>query len=169
MSDIPQFGVAGVDGGGTGAQRLGHFSLGLQQAAGDDRDAAVGAGADDFGHHTGHNFHQIGVGAAERVTNPLGTGGVHGEEPLEIICEEIAKHVRSEQHAECRIVLDRGDAIRQAILEANQKTVILITGKGNETRQKRGIEYIPCPSDVEYVKHALEQYDNQHRVKFVEG
>ena len=93
----------------------------------------------------------------------------HGEEPLEIICEEIAVHVRGEQHADCRIVLDRGDAIREAILGAEEKTVILITGKGNETRQKRGIEYIPCPSDVEYVKHALEQYDNAHRVRFVEG
>ena len=34
---------------------------------------------------------------------------------------------------------------------AQGNTVILITGKGAETRQKRGTEYIPVMSDVECV------------------
>lgn len=41
-------------------------------------------------------------------------------------------------------------------------TVILLTGKGAETRQKRGIEYIDCPSDVDYAKEYLHEYDVQH-------
>ena len=40
--------------------------------------------------------------------------------------------------------------------------MILVTGKGNETRQKYGSEYIDCPSDVEYVKKYLEIYDQTH-------
>ena len=40
--------------------------------------------------------------------------------------------------------------------------MILITGKGAETRQKRGIEYIDTPSDVEYSKAFLQEYDVRH-------
>ena len=40
--------------------------------------------------------------------------------------------------------------------------MILLTGKGAETRQKRGIEYIDCPSDVDYAKEALHEFDVQH-------
>ena len=40
--------------------------------------------------------------------------------------------------------------------------MILLTGKGAETRQKRGIEYIDCPSDVDYAKQSLHEYDVQH-------
>lgn len=34
----------------------------------------------------------------------------------------------------------------------------LITGKGNETRQKYGTIYADCRTDVEYVKEYLEEY-----------
>ncbi|HWQ79841.1 MAG TPA: UDP-N-acetylmuramoyl-L-alanyl-D-glutamate--2,6-diaminopimelate ligase [Anaerovoracaceae bacterium] len=78
-----------------------------------------------------------------------------GEEPVLTICEEIAKHV--EKH-DCSyaIIPDREEAIREAIANADDNTVILITGKGRETRQKRGTKYIDTPSDVEYVKKYLE-------------
>lgn len=52
---------------------------------------------------------------------------------------------------------DREEAIKRAINEADGDTVILITGKGRETRQKRGIEYIETPSDVEYVLRFLKE------------
>ena len=38
----------------------------------------------------------------------------------------------------------------------------LITGKGAETRQKRGTEYIDTPSDVDYVHTYLREYDVSH-------
>ena len=57
---------------------------------------------------------------------------------------------------------NRGEAIRQAILGCHQPTVLLITGKGAETRQKRGTEYIDTPSDVDYVNAFLQEYDVQH-------
>ena len=51
---------------------------------------------------------------------------------------------------------DREQAITKAIEEADGNTVVLITGKGRETRQKRGIQYIDTPSDVEIVERLLE-------------
>ena len=59
-------------------------------------------------------------------------------------------------------VPDRGEAVRQAVMGCQVPTVILLTGKGAETRQKRGIEYIDCPSDVDYAKEYLHEYDVQH-------
>ena len=35
----------------------------------------------------------------------------------------------------------------------------MITGKGNETSQKYGREYIDCKSDVEYVKDYIKEYN----------
>ncbi len=84
-----------------------------------------------------------------------------GEEDTLSICREIAGHVEG-QGCQYSIEPNRGEAIRQAILGCRQATVILITGKGAETRQKRGIEYIDCPSDVDYVHTFLQEYDVQH-------
>lgn len=78
-----------------------------------------------------------------------------GEEPVLKICEEIAEHVEK-QDCSCSIIIDREEAIKEAISSADENTVVLITGKGRETRQKRGTKYIDCPSDVEYVKKYLE-------------
>lgn len=73
------------------------------------------------------------------------------------ISKEIASYV-SEEHGEYKIIDDRGEAIKQAILE-NPNSVILITGKGNETRQKIGTQYVPCLTDTQYAQEALEEYD----------
>ena len=60
------------------------------------------------------------------------------------------------------MIEDRGAAIRKAVMETTEPTVILITGKGGETRQKYGSEYIDCPSDVAYTKKSIEEYDREH-------
>ena len=82
-----------------------------------------------------------------------------GEEDTLSICREIAAHVA----CECRIEPNRGEAIRQAVLSCGAPSVILITGKGAETRQKRGLEYIDTPSDVEYAQAFLREWDAQRR------
>lgn len=84
-----------------------------------------------------------------------------GEEDTQTICEEIAGHV-AQQNCEYSIEPNRGEAIRQAILGCSQPSVLLITGKGAETRQKRGTQYIDTPSDVDYVHSFLHEYDVQH-------
>ena len=75
------------------------------------------------------------------------------------ISKEIATHV-AEEHGKYKIIDDRGEAIKQAILE-NPNSVILITGKGNETRQKIGTQYVPCLTDTQYAQEALEEYNNK--------
>lgn len=83
-----------------------------------------------------------------------------GQEPVEEISKDIAQYVEA-QHCPFAMIEDRGEAIRTAIREAEGKTVLLVTGKGNETRQKYGNEYLDCPSDVEYVKRYLKEYDER--------
>ena len=77
-----------------------------------------------------------------------------GEEPLMKICEEIAAYVKKGS-AVCEIIPDRSRAIMTAIREADENTIVLVTGKGRETRQKRGTDYIATPSDVQLVKKYL--------------
>ena len=77
-----------------------------------------------------------------------------GEEPLAEISEEIAGYVAREK-TPYEIIPDRGEAILHAIQSAPAHSVVLITGKGRETRQKRGTEYIDTPSDVEIVERVI--------------
>ena len=84
-----------------------------------------------------------------------------GEEDTLDICREIARHVEKE-NCEYSIEPNRGEAIRQAILGCHEPSVLLITGKGAETRQKRGTQYIDTPSDVDYVHTFLQEYDVKH-------
>ena len=81
-----------------------------------------------------------------------------GEEDTLSICREIAGYV-AEQGCRYVIELNRGEAIRQAILGCQAPALLLITGKGRETRQKRGQEYVEVPSDVEYVRAFLRESD----------
>lgn len=82
-----------------------------------------------------------------------------GKEPVQQISEDIAQYVAA-QNCPYEIIEDRGAAIHKAIMECKRPTVLLITGKGNETRQKYGTIYADCKSDVQYVKMYLEEYDH---------
>ena len=77
-----------------------------------------------------------------------------GEESVTDICRQIAAWVKA-QGCPYEIAEDREEAVRRAIEDAPENTVILLTGKGRETRQKRGTAYIDCPSDVELVEKYL--------------
>ncbi len=77
-----------------------------------------------------------------------------GQEAVSDISREIASHI-AEQGGKYIIIDDRGEAIRTAIQEAPCDGIVLITGKGRETRQKRGKEYIDVPSDVDFVERFL--------------
>ena len=83
-----------------------------------------------------------------------------GEETLDI-CREIASFVEK-QSCPCKIEPNRGEAIRQAVLSCREPTVLLIAGKGDETYQKRGNEYVETPTDAEYVQSFLSEYDMIH-------
>ncbi len=81
-----------------------------------------------------------------------------GLEPFDHICEDMLQYIKP-SGCPYEIIEDRGEAIRKAVLETQEPTVLLITGKGNETRQKYGAEYLPCVSDVEITKKALAEYN----------
>lgn len=84
-----------------------------------------------------------------------------GCEPVEDISKDIAQYVEA-QNCPYVMIENRGEAIKAAMDEAEGKTILLITGKGNETRQKYGCEYLDCKSDVQYVKELLAEYDKTH-------
>ena len=67
------------------------------------------------------------------------------------ICAEIA----AGSAKPCAIVLDRGDAIEQAILGCQTPAVVLVAGKGAETIQKRKSGSEIFPGDRALVAHAL--------------
>lgn len=83
-----------------------------------------------------------------------------GYEEIRKISLEIKEHIKNPD-CEVHLIDDRGEAIREAVLNANPNSVILITGKGNETRQKIGSEYLPCLTDTDYAKEALEKISSE--------
>jgi len=95
--------------------------------------------------------HDLGLIAGHHADDVVLTEEDAGKDPLENICADIAKYVRAAGQ-EPRIIYDRREAIISAIENAPAEAVILITGKGRETRQKRGVEYIEVASDVAIVE-----------------
>ncbi len=83
-----------------------------------------------------------------------------GAESLTDICNDIAQYVK-QNTSNYAIIEDRAEAIAAAVNAPLGKVVILITGKGNETTQKIGKEYIPYPTDVECAKKYLGEYDRR--------
>ncbi len=81
-----------------------------------------------------------------------------GPDPAEEISAEVAKYAR-EAGIDYEEIEDRGAAIHKAILEVRKPTVLLITGKGEETRQKYGTTYAPCKSDADYTKDYIKEYN----------
>lgn len=90
-----------------------------------------------------------------------------GKEKPGDISEQIAVYLR-EEGCPYEIIDDRGEAIAAAMKEAEriasetgEKTLLLITGKGHETRQKVGTEYLPCISDADYIEKYIKEYDER--------
>ena len=79
---------------------------------------------------------------------------------MQEICKEISTYIKKE-NGKYKIVLDREEAIKEAILEAKPNSVILITGKGNETVQYVKGKYVPCETDVQYAKKYLKELDKK--------
>ena len=81
------------------------------------------------------------------------------EDPEEI-CKEISTYIEKE-NGKYKIVTDRGEAIKEAIFQAKPNSVILITGKGNETVQFIKGKYVECMTDVQYAKKYLKELDKK--------
>ena len=107
--------------------------------------------------------HDLGEAAGQWCDRVYLTEEDSGEEDTLAICREIAPNVEKEG-CPVQIIPNRGEAIRRAVLDSQWPSILLLTGKGRETRQKRGIEYIDTPTDVEYVQAFLQEYDLIHRL-----
>ena len=82
-----------------------------------------------------------------------------GVEPLDKIHKETAEYIEKAGNCPYEMFETRGDGIRKAVFDTVEPTVILVTGKGGETRQLIGREYIDCPSDSEFAQMYIEEYD----------
>lgn len=111
--------------------------------------------------------HDLGVLSGRYSDKVFITEEDPGEEPLMDICLDIAGHVTSAGGC-YEIVEDRGEAIKKAIFASDTDSIVLVTGKGNETRQKRGTAYIPCMTDVEYTLKYLKEYDVDKKIDAAE-
>ncbi len=81
-----------------------------------------------------------------------------GEEAFSSISSDISRNIHTCPYTS---IEDRGQALKHAIFEYKaDKKIILFTGKGEETRLKRGLEYIDCPSDAELAISLLNDYNN---------
>ena len=97
---------------------------------------------------------ELGTIAGQNCVYSIITEEDYGEEDVNKICEEIAGFVRA-AGGECEIITDRVEAIKKAITLMDDDTILFLPGKGRETREKRGIQYIDTPSDADVVLEYL--------------
>jgi len=86
------------------------------------------------------------------------------EDPLKIIDDIMAGFKKPERIS---VIPDRAEAIKKTIEEANQRTMILIAGKGHETYQEIQGERIHF-DDREYALEALKQLNGNHETEEVQ-
>lgn len=105
---------------------------------------------------------EMGEISARRSALTVITEDDEGDEPLEDICAEIARHVKA-NGGEYVIIPDREEAIKRAVFTGEGERVAVLAGKGRETHQRRKDGVAKVPSDAEYAKRFIEIYDNEHR------
>ncbi len=80
-----------------------------------------------------------------------------GQEPLQKISSEIAANISKCPY---EIIDDRGEAIRRAILDRSfGPKVVIAMGKGDSSYMARGLDFVDYPSDLEFMRKYLKQYD----------
>lgn len=62
------------------------------------------------------------------------------------------------------IIDDRKETLQSAINNIDQPTIILFTGKGDETTQKIEDQYIKTESDIEITKQLIAEYNKNHSI-----
>ncbi len=80
------------------------------------------------------------------------------------ICKEVSDYVE-EYTANYQIIEDREEAIKKAVYDAvkcDERSIILILGKGSETTQKIGSEFVNYIGDATIVKLELSLYDSKY-------
>ncbi len=81
-----------------------------------------------------------------------------GDEPFEHIAADIEQYVKA-KGCPYTVIENRGEAIREAVIGCGRGKVVLITGKGNETTQRRGTVLCTTPSDCDYAARFVDELD----------
>ena len=96
---------------------------------------------------------KVGNVVVENATYAIFTYEDPRSEDPKAICEDIIQELK-ESHTNYEIVIDRREAIEKAINMANEKDMVLILGKGNETYEKLKDETIYF-NDIEEAYNAV--------------
>ena len=79
------------------------------------------------------------------------------EDPADI-ARTIAENVEAQGNHAWQIELDREQAIRTCVRETRGRAVVVVTGKGHETRMLRKDGPVPCEADGVLLQRALKEY-----------
>lgn len=82
-----------------------------------------------------------------------------GPEDPASICDTIARFIERQGNHAWQIVLDREEAIRTCVRETTRPAVVIVTGKGHETRMLRKNGPEPCRADGPMLEEALAAFE----------
>ncbi len=97
----------------------------------------------------------LGRASAKYADYSIVTEDDPGEEDVMSICKEIASYIEAEG-GKYEIHTDREDAVRRAAELADENTILLLLGKGDEAYIKRGKQKIQARTDAEKLRAAFE-------------
>lgn len=101
----------------------------------------------------------LGEAAGKYADHTVLTEEDPGDEPFADTAADIGRYITA-NGGSYSVTEDRGEAIRDAIANYGDNKVVLILGKGRETREKRGTVYVETPSDVDYTLECIKEYDS---------
>lgn len=101
----------------------------------------------------------MGIAAGKFADRIVITEDDPGPEDPEVICETIARFVEEQGNHAWKIVVDREEAIETAVRETTKPAVVIVTGKGHETRMLRKNGAEPCKADGEMLRRALDEFE----------
>ncbi len=104
---------------------------------------------------------ELGQVAGAYADKVILTADEPGFEDVGDICQQIAVHVKKE-NCPFLIIEDRTEAVAEAFNHIQGKTLIVLAGKGHETRMKIKDRYIERPADAELASKYLHEYDELH-------
>lgn len=101
----------------------------------------------------------MGIAAGAYADRIVITEDDPGPEDPADICATIAKRVEEQGNGNWQIVLDREEAIRTCVRETTRPAVVIVTGKGHETRMLRKDGSVPCRADGPVLQEALAAFE----------
>lgn len=103
----------------------------------------------------------MGIAAGKFADRMVITEDDPGPEDPADICATIAHFIEEQGNHAWQIEVDREAAIRKAVFETERPAVVIVTGKGHETRMMRKGGAEPCRADGVILREALNEFEAQ--------